>query len=72
MSHWIINEENTIEKWLELRDSESRHVAIIRQDGSVHLGNGNEYFKIDNLQDMIERLQDLTQHAKNYFGEWPK
>lgn len=69
---WLIDEVNTSNEFLQVRDPASNFVAVVSEDGSLHLNEGKSYFKIKNLEEFIERLQELKEYAKKHFGEWPK
>ena len=87
MNNWEVVKDKTKPYWLELADPEGWWTAVVKWDGCIHLNHyyntpfsdtdrkkedGEDYTHICDLDDYIERLQELKAHALEHFGGWPR
>ena len=80
---WEVVEEKTKEHWLEVKDPEGWYYAIVRFDGCIHFNrcynepesfndSMTNYLHICDIDEIINRLQELKKAALKHFGEnWP-
>lgn len=80
---WEIDKEKTEDHWLEVNDPKGWYHAVVKWDGCVHLNRLHnvplpitnkhpqlvDYIHFCNLDEEIERLQNLRDKAKEFFGE---
>lgn len=79
---WEVVRDKTENHWLEIKDPEGWHYAVVKWDGCIHFNRyyntpkdeqekdseDNDYLHICSVDDMINRLQALKEEAIKHFG----